>query len=125
VSPPPAVPAGGKDAPRPTGAVEIDWNDPAEKIASMVTRAEIGAFTHRVGVRVWILQALPLSASGAPCEPGEVAEIHLGTGFTVGTGSGLLLVRRARAEGARELAGDEFAVENGLAPGYFFGCDRA
>jgi methionyl-tRNA formyltransferase len=106
-------------------AAEIDWTDPAEKIASVVTRADGGACTHRVGVRVWILQALPLSGSGIPCEPGEIADIHLGMGFTVGTGSGLLLVRRARADGAKELAGDEFAVENGLAPGYFFGKDRA
>jgi methionyl-tRNA formyltransferase len=59
--------------------------------------------------------------SAAVPPPGTVLSVVRGSGFTVATGEGVLLVRRAQLEGGEELDGEELVRRGLLAPGMRLG----
>ena len=89
---------------------EIDWGRSAELISRQV-RAHFpwpGSFTHLEGVRLKVIEALEGDAdSDLSASPGEVVLLDRG-GLGVGTGSGVLQIRRLQLEGGTVTASAQF-----------------
>lgn len=89
---------------------EIDWGRPAELISRQV-RAYYpwpGSFTHWEGVRLKVIEALEAGAdSDLSASPGAVVLLDQG-GLGVGTGSGILQVRRVQLEGGAVTTSAQF-----------------
>ena len=92
---------------------EIDWNLPAVELGRRV-RAFYpwpGCYTRRQGkfIKVKVLEAITLP-SGAEVEPGMVVSLpsELETPVGVGTGEGILGLRRIQLEGKRAMSAEEF-----------------
>lgn len=83
----------------------IDWSLGAERIYNLVrgvTHPYPGAFTTLSGRRLFIWQALPVEGAA---EPGRVVSTEP---LRVGTGAGLLEIRRLQMEGEAELSAEAF-----------------
>jgi methionyl-tRNA formyltransferase len=89
---------------------EIDWSRPAELISRQV-RAYYpwpGSFTHWKGARLKVIEALEADAdSDLSASQGEVVLLDQG-GLGVGTGSGVLQVRRVQLEGGAVTTSAQF-----------------
>ena len=94
---------------------EVDWSRPAADIARQVRAYHPwpGSFTYWRGRLMKIIQA-SASESGvnAPVTPGQVVLLgvgHAGGGMGIGTGEGVLEVRRLQLEGRGVVSAPEFA----------------
>ncbi|QWV94981.1 formyltransferase [Geomonas oryzisoli] len=85
----------------------IDWNLSAVEIYNLVrgvTHPYPGAFTTLAGHRLLVWQAFPAEGTG---EPGRVVSTQP---LLVGTGNGLLELRRLQLDGAAELCAADFVA---------------
>jgi UDP-4-amino-4-deoxy-L-arabinose formyltransferase/UDP-glucuronic acid dehydrogenase (UDP-4-keto-hexauronic acid decarboxylating) len=97
----------------------IAWEWPATRIAGMiraVTHPYPGAFAGDGDARL-ILWAGEALARPSVHPPGTVLEIVHGTGITVATGDGVLLVKRVQGAGLTQEPADVWAFRCAIAPG--------
>jgi len=87
---------------------EIDWQLPAREIWRRVRAYQPwpGSFTFFGGKRLNIIEAAPVPET-VSAEAGQVVVLSGGT-FGVGTGDGVLAVRKVQLEGKRATTGAEF-----------------
>ena len=93
------------------------WEQSARQLHDLVravTHPYPGAFTSWNGERLFVWRARAMHGGGVP---GEVLQIHPGSGVVVAAGSGALLLERVQLAGDGELRADELALRRGLAPG--------
>lgn len=84
-----------------------DWTSSAETLARK-QRAYVpwpGLYTSWQGKEIKLLEVAPVP--GAPAEPGLVSDAN-GASITIGTGQGLLAVRRLQMEGRRAADAEDF-----------------
>lgn len=88
------------------GAGEIDWNDAAERIVRLVRAYQPwpGAYTKWGGKRMEIIEAAAVPGEAAA---GKVLSLP-GGGISIGTGAGLLEVRRLQLAGNKPLTAAAF-----------------
>jgi methionyl-tRNA formyltransferase len=92
----------------------IDWSKPAREIHNLVravTHPFPGAFTHLNGKKLFVWSTQPYPEE--PCAaPGAVAS---SSPLEVGTGEGVLLIKRAQWSDGPELSGDDLRLSVGVA----------
>jgi methionyl-tRNA formyltransferase len=90
--------------------VKIDWKNGAEAIYNLIrgSNPSPGAQTIFRGeaIKIWDAQITPLSLAS---NPGEVAEIIEGQGFTIGTGSETMLIKKVQQPGNTKISADQFS----------------
>lgn len=98
--------------------VKIDWKNGATEIYNLVrgSNPSPGAQTLFRGekIKIWDAQVIP---SRIASEPGTVVEIKEGQGFSIGTGSGTMLIKKVQQSGTAKIAADQFAKQVQLKPG--------
>lgn len=98
--------------------VKIDWKNGAAEIYNLVrgSNPSPGAQTLFRGekIKIWDAQIIP---SSLVSEPGEVAEIIKGQGFTIGTGTEMMLIKKVQQPGKVKIAADQFSKQVDLRPG--------
>jgi methionyl-tRNA formyltransferase len=98
---------------------ELRWERSARELYDLVravTRPYPGAFTSWRSDRLFVWWARPVEPAVA-ATPGEILEVHPGSGMLVGTGRGVLLLERIQLAGDVERRADDLAARRGLAPG--------
>jgi methionyl-tRNA formyltransferase len=98
----------------------VEWSWPARRTANMiraVTHPYPGAFVGdgAARLRLWAGSVLSDGPSSAP--PGAIVDIRPGEGVAVGTGQGVVLLRRVQSAGGAEEPADAWALRHGLRPG--------
>jgi methionyl-tRNA formyltransferase len=91
---------------------EIDWRQPALELWQRVRAFQPwpGCYTRWQGKQLKIIEAVPLPEEASP-EAGRVVALNRadkGLAFGIGTGQGVLGVRRVQLEGKQALAATEF-----------------
>ncbi len=91
---------------------EIDWKQPALELWRRVRAFQPwpGCYTRWQGRQLKIIEAVPLPEEASP-EVGQVVALNLadkGLAFGIGTGQGVLGVRRVQLEGKQALSATEF-----------------
>ncbi|PKM71030.1 MAG: methionyl-tRNA formyltransferase [Firmicutes bacterium HGW-Firmicutes-17] len=98
--------------------VIIDWKNGAEEIYNLIrgSNPSPGAQTIFRGetIKIWEAQIIP---SSLVSEPGEVAEIMEGQGFTVGTGNEIMLIKKVQQSGKAKISAEQFSKQVDLKPG--------
>ncbi len=93
---------------------EIDWGQPADRLARQVRAYHPwpGTFAHWRGRLLKIIEASAEGTEAGTATPqGRVIALEDG-GFAIGTGRGLLVVRKVQLEGRRPLDAQEFVRGN-------------
>jgi methionyl-tRNA formyltransferase len=90
--------------------VKIDWKNEAEAIYNLIrgSNPSPGAQTIFRGeaIKIWDAQIIPSSLAS---NPGEVVEIIEGQGFTIGTGSEMMLIKKVQQPGNAKISADQFS----------------
>lgn len=98
--------------------VKIDWKNGAAKIYNLVrgSNPSPGAQTLFRGekLKIWDAQIIP---SRLASEPGVVVEIREDQGFIIGTGNGMMLIKKVQQSATAKISADQFAKQVQLKPG--------
>jgi methionyl-tRNA formyltransferase len=98
----------------------VEWSWPARRTANMiraVTHPYPGAFVGDGAARLHLWAGSVLSDGPPSAPPGAIVDIRPGEGVAVGTGEGVLLLRRVQSAGGAEEPADAWALGRGLRPG--------
>ena len=98
----------------------VEWSWPARRTANMiraVTHPYPGAFVGDGPARLHLWAGSVLSDRTPSATPGVIADIRPGEGVAVGTGQGVVLLRRVQSAGGAEESADAWALRRGLRPG--------
>jgi len=82
-----------------------------------VTHPYPGAFVGDGPARLHLWAGSVLSDRTPSATPGVIADIRPGEGVAVGTGQGVVLLRRVQSAGGAEESADAWALRRGLRPG--------
>lgn len=110
-------------APRLTRDHEmIRWERPSQDIANQIRGLDPwpGAFTHLGTSPLKIWRAVPWQGT-AGGQPGQVLEVIRGSGFSVATGDGTILVTEVQPENSRRMPSAAFLAGRVLEPGIKLG----
>lgn len=110
-------------APRLTRDHEmIRWERPSQDIANQIRGLDPwpGAFTHLGTSPLKIWRAVPWQGT-ASGQPGQVLEVIRGSGFSVATGDGTILVTEVQPENSRRMPSAAFLAGRALEPGIKLG----
>ena len=112
---------GRKD--RPEAACAIRWDQPADRIATLVRALDFGTYANPIGAaklsvagRVLLVAATEKAATSSGAEPGTVVAADL-SGITVATADGDLRLTRLEATCGRAVSAGEAQSEFGLRAG--------
>jgi len=98
----------------------VEWSWPARRTANMiraVTHPYPGAFVGDGPARLHLWAGSVLSDRTPSAPPSVISDIRPGEGVAVGTGQGVVLLRRVQSAGGAEESADAWALRRGLRPG--------